>query len=117
MKMIDIVVILIVILLVFVIIFPMIKKIANRETCCGTKREKTPRKHLSHVAGQYVLTIEGMRCSNCQRQVTNAINAIDGLSAKVSLENNEAIVSYEDKPRKEEAIEAIQKLDFLAYLK
>jgi len=109
----NIIAVIVVILLVLLIVYPMIKKIGRRETCCGTKKEKTPRKHLKHVEGKYILNIEGMRCSNCQRKVANAINAIDGLSAKVSLEKNQAVISYEKNPCKEEAIEAIQKLDFL----
>lgn len=117
MKAVDIIAIIVIILLVLLISFPMIKKVRNRETCCGTKKEKTPKKRLGKVAGKYLLSIEGMRCKNCERQVANAINAIDGLAAKVSLEKNEALISYEDLPKKEEAIRAIQELDFLAYVK
>jgi hypothetical protein len=49
--------------------------------------------------------------------VAKAINSVKGLSAKVSLEKNEAYVSYENEPCEEKAIDAVQKLDFVAYLK
>ncbi len=117
MKLADIVTIIAIIFIVLFISFPMIKKIRSRETCCGTKKEKTPRKRLKHVAGSYILSIEGMRCKNCEREVAKAINSVKGLSAKVSLEKNEAYVSYENEPCEEEAIDAVQKLDFVAYLK
>ncbi len=115
MKPVDIIVIVLILIVVALIAYPLIRKMRKRETCCGTTREKNPKKHLSHVAGKYTLVIEGMRCKNCERQVANAVNGIDGLSAKVSLEKNTAIVSYEGEPCKEEAIAAIQKLDFVAY--
>ncbi len=117
MKPIDIITIIAIIAVVFFISYPMLKKIRRRETCCGTKKEKTPRKRLKTVAGSYVLSIEGMRCKNCEREVAKAINSVKGLSAKVSLEKNEALVSYEEEPREEEAIDAVQKLDFVACLK
>ncbi|MCR4938853.1 MAG: heavy-metal-associated domain-containing protein [Treponemataceae bacterium] len=114
MKASDIIAVVVIILVVQLIAYPMIKKIRKRETCCGTTKEKTPKKRLNRVAGKYVLSIEGMRCKNCERQVAKAINAIEGLSAKVSLEKNEAVISYEESPLEKEAVEAIQKLDFLA---
>ncbi len=113
----DIITIIVIVLIVLLISYPMIKKIRKRETCCGTKKEKTPRKRLKTVAGTYVLAIEGMRCKNCEREVAKAINSVKGLSARVSLEKNEAYVSYEKEPCEEQAIDAVQKLDFVAYLK
>lgn len=114
MKPADIITIVIVITVIAAIIYPVLRKLKKRETCCGTVKEKTPHKRLKHIDGRYTLAIEGMRCSNCSRQVANAINSIDGLSAKVNLAKGEALISYEGSPHKEEAIKAIQDLDFVA---
>ena len=47
------------------------------------------------VMGKKILKIKGMTCEHCVQNVTNAINAIDGASAKVSLKEKEAVVSYD----------------------
>jgi len=113
----NITAIIIIVLLIGLITYPMIRKTLRRETCCGSVKEKTIKKHLKHISGKYTLSVEGMRCKNCERQVANAINEIEGLSSKVSLEKKEAIISYEKLPFKEEAIDAVQKLGFIAYIK
>ncbi len=55
-----------------------------------------PHKELSgKKIGEKHVSIEGMQCNNCVKSVTEAINKLSGASAKVSLENNEAVVSYD----------------------
>jgi len=49
--------------------------------------------------------ISGMSCQGCRAKVENALNSIDGISAKVSLEPAEAIISME----KHVPIEKLQK--------
>lgn len=36
------------------------------------------------------MKIEGMMCTHCQAAVTKALNAVDGVTAEVSLETKEA---------------------------
>ncbi|MGA9649262.1 heavy metal translocating P-type ATPase [Pedobacter sp.] len=40
--------------------------------------------------------ITGMSCQGCKAKVENALNAIDGISAKVKLESSEAIITMEE---------------------
>ena len=40
-----------------------------------------------------LMKIEGMSCMHCQKRVENALNAIDGVSASVSLENKSASIA------------------------
>ena len=40
-----------------------------------------------------VLKIDGMMCSHCTGRVSQALNAIDGVSAEVSLEDKAAYVT------------------------
>ena len=53
-----------------------------------------------------------MRCESCRRRVTAAINCIDGAAAKVSLEKNEAVVSFERQLTDEELIYAVETVGF-----
>ena len=38
------------------------------------------------------LNISGMKCGHCVQRVSDALNALDGVTATVSLENNSANV-------------------------
>ena len=60
------------------------------------------------VLGKKVVTISGMHCEHCAKAVTEAINKIDGVSAKVKLSENEAVVSY-DRELDEEQLKRIVK--------
>ena len=63
------------------------------------------------------MTVDGMHCKNCEKKVTEAINDIDGLAAKVSLARMEVVISYEKAPMKEEVIKRLGELNFIAYEK
>lgn len=53
------------------------------------------------------IKIEGMSCGHCKASATNAIAAVDGVSAvEVSLENKQATVSYDSGKTNEGAIKA-----------
>jgi len=39
-----------------------------------------------------IIAIEGMTCSHCQARVEKALNAVDGVKAKVDLKKNTATV-------------------------
>lgn len=62
--------------------------------CCGggggIKKVK-PRK-LANVLTTKTMTIEGMICENCSARVHNALNSIEGVSAKVSRSKNQAVI-------------------------
>ena len=47
------------------------------------------------MVGRRTIKISGMHCQNCVNSVTNALNAIDGVVAKVELKDNSAEVSYD----------------------
>ena len=64
--------------------------------CCGsassTIRDK---KSLTEPKiGEKVLTVEGMRCENCEIRVENALNRLENMSCKVRWKKKTAIVSY-----------------------
>ena len=94
-------------------IWSLIRRFTSKKTCCGT--EKQPRiraKKLSAPIGSLTVRIGGMRCENCRRSVTAALDALDGVAAKVSLENGTARVSFERPLSDEELAQAIESAGF-----
>ncbi|MBM6947639.1 heavy-metal-associated domain-containing protein [Mordavella massiliensis] len=79
------------------------KHFKGEGACCGggsgsVKPKKPKKKTLDGpVIGRRTIRISGMHCQNCVNSVTSALNAIDGVSAKVNLKDNSAEVSY-DRP-------------------
>ena len=44
-----------------------------------------------------IINVEGMSCEHCEKAVTNAVAALDGVdSVKVSLEENTVTVEYDE---------------------
>ena len=100
------------ILLIVICVFG-IKSYLKRLTsgCCGSsgekavKRIKVKDRDLSHYPHQCILKVDGMSCGNCAIRVENALNAMDGVWARVDLESGEASVymkqEYGDKAMKD----------------
>lgn len=42
-----------------------------------------------------IMEISGMSCSHCQARVEKALNAIDGVQAKVDLKKNRAVITMD----------------------
>lgn len=77
--------------------------------CCGggggdIRSRDIPEKTLEgKKLGEKVVSVSGMHCDHCVASVTKALNGIEGASAKVSLKNRRAVVSY-DREISEEAL-------------
>ena len=54
-----------------------------------TNKENTRMKNIT-------LTVEGMSCGHCSARVEKALNAIEGVSAKVDLQAKSAAITYPD---------------------
>ena len=107
--MVDIIVVLIVVILLGFALKGSIKHFKGDSPCCGggggTIVLDIPDKKLDKPK---VLKISGMHCEHCVKVVTEAINKVDGASAKVNLSENEAVVSY-DRELDEEQLRRIVK--------
>ena len=104
----DAVILALVAVLMFFAVRGAIKHFKGEGPCCGgggSGLTKAPaEKRLdSPVIGRKTVKISGMHCDHCVRSVTEAINKIDGASAKVSLKAQTATVSC-DRPVDDEAI-------------
>ena len=92
--------ILIIAILVVIILFAIksvIHRIRHGSACCGErdapqKKIKVKDKNKDHYPFQYILTVDGMHCSNCTRNVENALNSLEGIWATANLQDKEAIV-------------------------
>lgn len=51
------------------------------------------------------ISIEGMMCQNCVKHVSKALNAMEGVTAEVSLEHNNAVCTL-TAPVTDEALKA-----------
>ena len=97
-----------VIVIVAILVFALkgsVKLMKGEGDCCGggsgNKPKKVKAKHLEDpVIGQITLHIEGMTCEHCVNRVAEALNSIDGVSAKVNLHKKNAKVSF-DRPVEE----------------
>ena len=103
----DAVILALVAALMFFAVRGAVKHFKGESPCCGggSGLIKAPaEKQLdSPVLGRKTVKISGMHCDHCVRSVTEAINKIDGASAKVSLKSETAVVSY-DRPVEDEKI-------------
>ena len=107
----DMIVILVIAVFVLLGVKSTIKHFKGEGACCGGGGGSLPpeKKKLENpVIGKKTVKISGMHCEHCVKAVTEAINKIDGASAKVNLSENEAVVSY-DRELDEEQIRRIVK--------
>ena len=95
----DIIIVLILIVIAIFAVKQTIKHMHGESPCCGGGSgtpKKAKEKYLDGpVMGTKTLKIKGMTCEHCVNNVTNAINQIAGASAKVSLKEKQAVVSYD----------------------
>ncbi len=87
----DIVIIVVGILLIGFALWQTIQKFRGKakSSCCGTAEAVSVKKvedtDVSHYPYRYRLSVDGMHCSNCAKNVENQLNGISGVWAKVDL--------------------------------
>ena len=112
MNIVNIIIVLIVAAIVVVGSINYIKKLKKGGDCCpeheeATKSIKVKDRDKSHYPYEAKLAIDGMSCNNCVRNVENALNALDGTWATVSLEDNMATVLLKNPPDIEKLSKAV----------
>ena len=90
-------IILVIIVIVFFAIKGTVKRVRHGSACCGErdaaeKKIQPADKDKSHYPYEYVLSVDGMHCSNCTRHVENALNSIEGVWATANLEKKSVTV-------------------------
>ncbi len=72
------------------------KHFKGRGGCCGgSSQVRVKKKKLKNIIGHKRVLIEGMTCEHCKNRVENALNSLEGASAKVNLKKKTAVVSVE----------------------
>ena len=112
MNIVNIIIVLIVAAIVVLGSINYIKKLKKGGDCCpeheeATKSVKVKDRDKSHYPYEAKLAIDGMSCNNCVRNVENALNALDGTWATVSLEDNMATVLLKNPPDIEKLSKAV----------
>ena len=114
--MVDAIIIVLVIILLFFALKGSLKHFKGESPCCGGgsgNSGKAKTKFLDGpVIGKKTLTIEGMHCEHCVNAVTNALNEIDGVVAKVTLKSNSAEVSYDREINEADLKNAVKKAGY-----
>ena len=103
----TVIVILVLIVIIFCAILSVRKRIKYGSACCGTHdaaptKIRVRDKNKSHYPYIYTLHVDGMHCSNCVRHVENALNSMEGVWAKVNLENKTVLVRSKNQLQEEE---------------
>lgn len=93
-------------------LFSFARRLTGRKSCCETAVPRVKLKKLKAPIGSITVTIEGMRCESCRRNLMAKLNETEGLSAKVSLEKKEAQICYERPIEKEKIVEIVEKAGF-----
>lgn len=91
--------------LVLVIVYAVknsMKHFRGEGGCCGgggdspvTKKDIPVKKLAGEKLGEKRVAISGMHCERCVFSVTRAIDRIEGASARVSLREKQAVISYD----------------------
>ncbi|HIS32905.1 MAG TPA: heavy-metal-associated domain-containing protein [Candidatus Limivivens intestinipullorum] len=114
--MIDVIILLIVVVLLIFAVKGSIKHFKGEGPCCGggfgTSAKPEEKKLSNPVIGKKTVNISGMHCDHCVKSVTDAINEIDGASAKVSLKEEKAVVSYDREVADADIRRAVEKAGF-----
>ena len=82
---------------IVLLIYLMYRKINHSGGCCGeheaaARKVRPQDRNISHYPYKYSADISGMVCSHCVRIVENAFNSVEGIYAKVHLENKSASI-------------------------
>ena len=87
-----------------------------KSSCCGTAEAVSAKKvedtDVSHYPYRYRLTIDGMMCSNCAKNVENTLNNMNGVWGKVNLGKKEADVLSKQSVSEDSFAQALQQSSY-----
>ena len=111
----DAIILIIVLIVLIFAVKGTVKHFKGEGACCGggSSTVKAKRKMLKNPKiGEKIIQIEGMHCEHCRQSVASELNKIDGVAAKVDLNKNRPIVSF-DRPVEDETLRlAVEKAGF-----
>ena len=105
----NVLIVLILIVIIALAVYGTVKRIRFGSPCCGTKeaparKVKVRDRNKAHYPYRYVLSIDGMHCSNCARRIENAFNKTEGRWAVADLGRKELKLLSKQEERESELI-------------
>ena len=117
--MVDAIIIVLVIILLFFALKGSLKHFKGESPCCGGGSGNSGKAKTKFLDGldhpaidKKTVKISGMHCEHCVNAVTNALNEIDGVVAKVTLKSNSAEVSYDREINEADLKNAVKKAGY-----
>lgn len=87
-----------------------------KSSCCGSAEAVTVKKvedtDVSHYPYHYLLSIDGMHCSNCAKTVENTLNGMPGVWGRVNLGKKKADVLAKEPVESSSFAEALRKKSY-----
>ena len=80
---------------------------------CSSRHKKKKKKLTGAVITKKTIIISGMHCAHCVQSVTDSLNRIDGVSARVDINKSCAEISLDREIGKDNLICAVEKAGFL----
>lgn len=110
----NVIIVAILAVILFFAVKSTIKHMKGEGECCGGPKEpKAKKKKLEGpIVAEKILHIYGMHCVNCQNRIEKALNQMEGVSAKVNLEKNIAVVTMDRNISDEILKITVENLDF-----
>ncbi|MCR5826586.1 MAG: cation transporter [Oscillospiraceae bacterium] len=88
-----------------------------KSSCCGTAEAVSVKQvedtDASHYPYRYCLSIEGMHCSNCAKNVENALNGMQGVWGRVNLGKAQADVLTKQPVAREAFADVLRRRDYV----
>lgn len=90
----NVLVVTILILIIGAAVYGTVKRIRFGSSCCGErdpgeKKIRVRDRNRSHYPYEYILSVDGMHCSNCARRIENAFNKEGGRWATADIGRKE----------------------------
>ncbi|MBQ9197971.1 MAG: heavy-metal-associated domain-containing protein [Clostridia bacterium] len=107
--------------LVFLLGFAVLRTVRKARKgggCCGDineneKRQKSSDRNKADYPYELTLTIGGMTCENCAVKVENALNALDGVWAKVDIGSHTARIRSKIPPEEQKIRQAVVRAGYV----
>ena len=80
---------------------------------CSSRHKKKKKKLTGAVIAKKTIIISGMHCAHCVQSVTDSLNRIDGVSARVDLNKSCAEIFLDREVGEDILISAVEKAGFL----
>lgn len=89
-----------------------VKHFKRQGGCCGGGSVPKQKKIIQNVHCRKYMKLEGLHCENCKNSVEKALNAIDGVAAKVNLKEQTVEVVLEREVSDTQLREQVEKAGF-----